>query len=50
MTGAQFVETILDKIANFDRSMYDLVEEMDVWPVVCSIIDKYAKIGLFDNI
>jgi len=50
MTGAQFVETILDRIADFDRTMYDLVEEMDVWPVVCSIADKYAKIGLFDNI
>lgn len=50
MTGTQFVETILERIAQYDRSMYDLLEERDVWPIVGSIADKYAKIGLFDNI
>lgn len=49
MTGRAFIETILDFFAEYNRGMDLALEERDVWPILCSITDGYAKVGLFEN-
>jgi hypothetical protein len=49
MTGAAFVESVLDYFSEYDRGMGLALEERDVWIIACDIINKQAKIGLFEN-
>lgn len=49
MTGRAIIESILDYFAEYNRGMDLALEERDVWPILCDITNRYAKIGLFDN-
>lgn len=49
MTGAAFVESILDYFAEYDRGMDLALEERDVWVITCDFINAQAKLGLYEN-
>lgn len=49
MTGAGFVDSIKQYLANFKETMDFRIDDRLIWGVVCEIVNGYAKRGLFEN-
>lgn len=49
MTGAEFVDSIKQYLANFKESMDFRVDDRLIWGIVCEVLDNYAKRGLLEN-
>ena len=43
------VETILDYFANYNRGMDNALEERDIFPILCGVVNEKAKLDIFGN-
>lgn len=49
MTGRESIELILQFFSDYNRKMDDPLTERKVWPILCDVINEYAKNGMLEN-